>query len=890
MKKAVRSILIFFAFLTVIFSVANSFGFGALPIYLKLEAEDFAGIGEAGAAWQQNMAWYPHWSRGGSSGWWSVQGTAASESGEISREIFVPAEGEYTLWVRYEDYAGEAEAFDIKVDYEGGVAKSEFGRNDIISQKDKQIAWNYVWDQRKVKLKKGKATVRIVLNGKANVRRGIDALIFTNDANWKPVERGFPPLAYSQYLKKWAEKRQPLQPLVNKTSFPIPTGWNLPKTAGRDFWSFTGRELVADFPFPLNISPEGESFAARTAYIARNKKAPATAPVFGAANSAIQIPITQIAQLLKPDNPLAKYILSEKRPFVLVGNYNSAGQIKDSYSQLKQIFGELWVGIISGENTYLEIPFYPPISDSAVNFKEENYAWLFGEGKKKWQERISGDWNSSIEKPFEKVIPALSVGTLPHIHQLAEAGVDVLAAESAAAMPYIPAQIAFVRGAARQYGKRWTWYYGASFGDAIRTFTKEHDYFLELEGMKIEERNAVVGPSLAHIRRALLFSYLQGANFFHPEQGYNLFDTNGELNPMGWAYDELARLSLRHPNRGVINTPVAFLLDKNHGWDKYSFNGMRLWNKKTLSPGDQMINQLLNVAYFPFPKNEGDPANDLNIPYPNGYFGNIFDVIVSSPSKLDAVDSYPVIFLAGELKPDKQWMTRLKKYVSDGGTLVFNAKQLPVQFDENFFGAKLTDVEKESDTVICKRDGEILQGTPFSYRLLNPTTAEIIAQSPNGDALALRHKFGKGQVILTAPSYLLGYDEVPLPFTAHLLLELTSQLQPLEIRGNAEYFVNLRPDGYVVTVSNNEGITKLSHSAAMMDKSKTAEISFTIKENPLATEDWLGEEPRPWNFPNEWLPEFTQPKPLEWKKTDELFQANLKLLPGEIRVYFIKTK
>jgi hypothetical protein len=316
---------------------------------------------------------------------------------------------------------------------------------------------------------------------------------------------------------------------------------------------------------------------------------------------------------------------------------------------------------------------------------------------------------------------------------------------------------------------------------------------------------------------------------------------------------------------------------------------MRVWDKKPLERSDQMINQFFNVAYFPFPKNEGEPANDLNVPFPNGYFGDIFDVLVTSPTRMDSVGSYPVVFCLGDTRLDAKWAERLKKYVSGGGTLVINAEQVVAGFDESFLGARLENKQMESNGVVCERDNEEIAGTPFPYREATAISARVIARAANGDPVAFLNKVGKGQVILTTPSYLMGYDEVAMPYMAHLLLELTSNLQPVEVRGDCQYFENLRPDGYVITLSNNEGLVKLSNSTAKIDMSKTSEITLRIKDKPLITEDWIGEDPRPWNFPNEWLSEYTQPKQLSWKLDGNAYTTTLKLLPGEIRVYFIKT-
>ncbi len=870
-------------------------GEGATPVYMKFEAEDFAGVSPSSqtdpkvGSWKQNMAWYPQWSRGGDSGWWAVYGEPTAAVGDLSLDTFIPTDGAYTLWVRYEDYAGKPEPFDVYV----GQAKAAFGLKDVAPPPTPPLTWNYAWASSQMNLKEGPAKIRIALAGTAPVRRGVDSIILTTDPQWKPADRGFPPMAYSQYLLKWGEKREPLKPLIEADpKRAVPEAWQLKKTAGRDFWYMGATTLVPGFPEPVRISGDDGDLAIK-GFLSAHRGNPKAAPIFSLPVVGLQINIADTPNLLRANDPVRQYILKNKRPFVIVGNYGSAKSVPGSFNAMKQTFGELWVGIISGEDSYLGPTLVPPDVAAGKNYKENNYQFLFGAGKQKWKAAISADWASPVENPLEKVITCISVGTVTHVHQFAEAGAQVVGAESASALPYIQWQVSFVRGAARQYGIRWLWYYGASFGDAIRTLTKEGPYEIKMEGLKIDNRNAVIGSSFAHVRRTLLNAYLQGTNFFHPEQGYNLFDNNGKLNAMGWSYDEMLRMASKHPDRGVINTPVGLLLDHAHGWDKYTYDGERIWGKEPMARGDRMLDQFFNVAYFPFPKNEGDPVDDLNVPWPNGYFGDIFDALVTSPTKLDAVKNYPVLICLGETRLDAKWAGRLKQYVNDGGTLVINAEQVVPGLDDTFLGAKLGDAKaaKEASSAQCVRDNETLAGTPFSYRMATATTGEVIAKTPSGDPVAVLNKVGKGKVILTTPSYLLGLDGVAMPYMAHLLLEVTSGLQPVEVRGNCQHFVNIRADGYIVVVSNNEGISKASHSPARpIDQSKSYEITLRTKEKPAATEDWIGEEPQSWAFANEWLPEYTQPVKLDWKQDGEMNTATLKLRPGEIRVFFLKTK
>src|SRR5688572_24645076 len=141
-------------------SAAQAEAKDAPPVFIKLEAEDFGGVAhytvnDPNVAWKPRMAWYPQWSRGGDSGWWAAYGEAKAASGEIALEQFVPRDGTYTLWVRYEDYAGKPEPFDVLVIGAGGEAKAEFGRVDVGPAPAAPFPWAYAWDKKTVDLKKG---------------------------------------------------------------------------------------------------------------------------------------------------------------------------------------------------------------------------------------------------------------------------------------------------------------------------------------------------------------------------------------------------------------------------------------------------------------------------------------------------------------------------------------------------------------------------------------------------------------------------------------------------------------------------------------------------------------------------------------------------------------
>src|SRR6185295_4250465 len=152
------------------------------------------------------------------------------------------------------------------------------------------------------------------------VRRAVDAVVLTTDANWTPRERGFPPLAYSQYLVDWGKTRKPLPPLVPVDGVK-PHAWPLPKIGPRDFWYTGVSEFIQGFPKPVHIRNKPEAVA----YAAVNGSNPSKAPIYSSPVCAVAMSIAKVKELLDPSNSMRQYILSQKIPFVVIGNYGSAG-------------------------------------------------------------------------------------------------------------------------------------------------------------------------------------------------------------------------------------------------------------------------------------------------------------------------------------------------------------------------------------------------------------------------------------------------------------------------------------------------------------------------------------------------------------------------------------
>src|SRR5438093_5858149 len=124
-------------------------GIAPLPQYLWLEAESFAPLRGANFSFMPEAretrgAWSlagpdtaPAWTQGGESEFMSIA-ARADEPGEISvgRDVELPGDGRYTLWVRYADYRDKEEAFGIRVRQGGREQRHVFGLHPAVDELD----------------------------------------------------------------------------------------------------------------------------------------------------------------------------------------------------------------------------------------------------------------------------------------------------------------------------------------------------------------------------------------------------------------------------------------------------------------------------------------------------------------------------------------------------------------------------------------------------------------------------------------------------------------------------------------------------------------------------------------------------------------------------------
>src|SRR5713226_8565585 len=196
-KSSLRSLLIPLCPLWLIFFFAQ-FIFPQSPgrEYLWYEAENMRGISETprhepilNPSWMDLPAakapgWCisgpgvsAEWSQGGESEWNSVAAGADETRGLIYQDIEVPRHGEYTVWVRYADWANKTENFVVRIVQDRREAfRHEFGAREVIPSHDEvkmYWGWAFAWDSASATLAKGPARISIEIEKAAQARRQV---------------------------------------------------------------------------------------------------------------------------------------------------------------------------------------------------------------------------------------------------------------------------------------------------------------------------------------------------------------------------------------------------------------------------------------------------------------------------------------------------------------------------------------------------------------------------------------------------------------------------------------------------------------------------------------------------------------------------------------------
>lgn len=397
---------------------------------------------------------------------------------------------------------------------------------------------------------------------------------------------------------------------------------------------------------------------------------------------------------------------------------------------------------------------------------------------------IHADWRASdrkeaVEKIFvylENQYKAISEskvyysmnGHYPFHHYAGEAGFDVLGTEIGENINSYQWRIALNRGAARQYDKPWFVDFSMWNSGTILDYTN---------GEHWAEGSINGGHSLNLFERAMVMSYMAGASSLVAEGGDKLvIDKSLKITP----YGEVCKKIFDFTNKqqaGIPYTPFGLVLDYYHG--TYSGIGEKLsFNQFEYNDGDKMTDDLLNLIWDGgISINTKKIENNVML---NNPYGDVFDVILQNASET-ALNSYPCLILTGAIQFSEEEVQRYIDYVKNGGILVLNSayKKYFQIWDKNYQNS-----ESQFE---------------FSY--------------------------GDGSVIVYGNDY--SVDNLPT-----ILKELKTRLVPFSISEDVEHLINVTEDSVILTLINNQGITKkLKKKEKISKKEKNINIQCALNEN-----------------------------------------------------------
>ena len=463
------------------------------------------------------------------------------------------------------------------------------------------------------------------------------------------------------------------------------------------------------------------------------------------------------------------------------------------------------------------------------------------------------------------VISCLSASSEAWAHAICDWGATRIGHENTGNSPTLARRLAFLRGACRQFGTKLVDYQSCNLGDAATMFSREQ-YLYPASSRYILDNSydAWAGAGIHWLLKDYLLWHLAGVSAFYNEQGVDIYwkPAGGsagdafpvQLSPKGRTAEAVLNLAANHP-RGTHFTPVAVLLDEAHGYtqERFEYGAFGLdsqLNPTVLLPGrhEAAIRGWFDIAYFPAPITQGEPATGIRQTYVNGIFGDIFDVVVNAPKRSAILGTYPVVIAAGEVEVTREYGEALRDYVRNGGTLVVSADQLagPGVKELNLpsFG-----VERESDAFTWTPTGAAVPSNVYRYRVLTAGKDRVLAAAPDGTPLALARLEGKGQLVVIGIPLGLGVDERPSPLLGLLLQHLASGQVPIRVSGDVEWVLNRLDDGgWLVTLMNNRGVTKPQHGVLPTDQREAQTVTLRLQFSIKQSAEWMTETPQQWQL------------------------------------------
>ena len=328
--------------------------------------------------------------------------------------------------------------------------------------------------------------------------------------------------------------------------------------------------------------------------------------------------------------------------------------------------------------------------------------------------------------------PAIGIETCPDkvygIHPHFDMGADLVHMERSGWNCNCNLAISFLRGGAREYGKKWglnmsPWGNSHSYGRGPTTYDENNRH---VAGNSAELHWFTTMSSLLSGAHEIFHAASEVVFFRHPQP--TLFGPSNcdlymgdvakpyhgrsqdpgklgaQFSPAGEYAKRLHQL-MENPSfeRGRTVVPVALMVELWHGWDTHHFS-CEDWawaGKVPVGRGDRMMSALFEL-FFPGQALSGrahDFAYNPDVPFESEYemmkmfydgmdirpfekgifvptpLGDSFDV-VTDKVKVDILKEYSITILAGRLSLTPENLPRLRSYVESGGILVVHGMGL----------------------------------------------------------------------------------------------------------------------------------------------------------------------------------------------------------------------
>ena len=481
--------------------------------------------------------------------------------------------------------------------------------------------------------------------------------------------------------------------------------------------------------------------------------------------------------------------------FIIHGRRHTSGQClppfqqdlpiaRKGFEQLARKFGDRFIGFPMDEwdsdvwsvaTGMREDPIwdnYPDQTPAATGNREEEHNTL----RREWDlfKKLSYDWVTPLNCWRCIDHYALEWGARCAFVEISENG-----------NPSKLTQLAFARGAARQYGKFFMTYQATMMSTGYTSYEQGAQYDANAE--TVWATGPDFGPSVEFYRRLLFTSYLAGTTvqvFEHPQVVHVMpADEEGtyKLSPHGEVFADLLDYDDRYGNRGVPYQPVALLLDYLHGFsppyqtcEAVGRSGMQTWFSVPYERADHQVYQTFRTV-FPWCRQRIERNGYI---LANTFFGDIFDVLLANPPSgalsQECLDGYRVALLVGTIRLTDELKSRLVDYVNHGGTLIVNA----------LHAADLP--------------GELIGGEPLFE---------------SGGVQVTARDVGSGRVIATPDCDLLDDDNKALPVLGEILATVAREVSPVEVKGDVQYHFLKTTRGWLVALMNNKGIVHHSRRA-----------------------------------------------------------------------------